>query len=122
LTSPPFHLNWRIWCARRWKNNLTKNPEMFLQSFLGFNFLANLEHLSCNQRMDAIGTLKLLSGQMELEHAEEARPSAGRVVPKGRIETTSNKPACERAFKIFEKFLPPNHPNIKIVKGNLEGL
>ena len=43
--------------------------------------------------MDALGTLKLLSGQMELEHAEESRHSGGRVVPRnaGRIET---KPAC----------------------------
>jgi len=32
------------------------------------------------------------------------------------------KAAYEHALKIFEKFLPPNHPNIKIVRGNLESL
>jgi len=32
------------------------------------------------------------------------------------------KAAYERALKIFEKFLPPDHPNIRIVKGNLESL
>ena len=34
--------------------------------------LAKQEHLFYNSSMDAIGTLKMLSGQMELEHAEEA--------------------------------------------------
>jgi tetratricopeptide (TPR) repeat protein len=32
------------------------------------------------------------------------------------------KAAYERALKIFEKFLPPDHPNIKIVRGNLDSL
>ena len=32
------------------------------------------------------------------------------------------KAAYERALKILEKFLPPNHPSIKIVRGNLESL
>jgi hypothetical protein len=28
----------------------------------------------------------------------------------------------ERALKIFTQFLPENHPNIKMVRGNLEGV
>lgn len=32
------------------------------------------------------------------------------------------KAAYERALKIFEKFFPPDHPNIKSVRGNLERL
>jgi hypothetical protein len=35
---------------------------------------------------------------------------------------TGAKAAYERALKIFEKFLPADHPNIRIVKGNLESL
>lgn len=53
--------------------------------------------------MDALGTLKMLAGQMELEQGEEYRASvgradgAGRVVPEGHMETrrhTETKPAC----------------------------
>jgi hypothetical protein len=30
--------------------------------------------------------------------------------------------AFERALKIFKKFLPPDHPNIKLVQENLDSL
>ena len=30
--------------------------------------------------------------------------------------------AYQRALAIFEKSLPPNHPNVKVVRGNLESL
>jgi len=32
------------------------------------------------------------------------------------------KAAYERALRIFRQFLPPGHPNIEIVRGNLESL
>ena len=58
--------------------------------------LAFLECMFYNQVMDAIGTLKMLSSQMELEHAEEARSSTTgldtlRTRPSAQ---TGNKPAC----------------------------
>ena len=52
-----------------------------------------LVHLFYNSGMDAIGTLKMLSSQMELEHAEEfsrAEQSSTTL----RSAQTGNKPAC----------------------------
>jgi hypothetical protein len=62
-------------------------------------------------------------------HAEEAN-----LAPAGQLwnsfgyqvktlaDYAGAKAAFERALKIFEKFLPPDHPNIKIVRDNLKSL
>jgi predicted DNA-binding helix-hairpin-helix protein len=70
--------------------------------------------------MDAIGKLKMLAGQMELEHGEEFRASVGRVVPsdsEGRIE---NKPACftpkERDAAFVHPAQLPNGKQILLLK------
>ena len=70
--------------------------------------------------MDAIGTLKMLSGQMDLEHAEETRTPVGRVVPngsEGRIET---KPACfspkEKDSAFVHPAQMPNGRQIMLLK------
>ncbi len=52
--------------------------------------LAKLEYPFYNTFMDAIGTLKMLSSQMELEHAEESRASSS---PNGSAQREA-KPAC----------------------------
>src|SRR5215216_4003369 len=57
--------------------------------------------------MDAIGTLRMLSGQMELEHAEESRSEA-------------NKPACftpkEQRAAFVQPAQLPNGKQIKLLK------
>jgi hypothetical protein len=35
-------------------------------------------------------------------------------------KTTKSKPYFERAYAIFKKFFGDEHPNTKVVKGNLE--
>ena len=65
--------------------------------------------------MDAIGTLKMLSSQMELEHAEESRG-----LDTGFAHSTTSKPACftpkeERAAFVHPAQLP-NGKQIKLLK------
>ncbi len=58
-------------------------------------FLANLEYLFYNLKMNALDTLIELSSQMELEHAEESRsPAVGRVAPSVNEERIETTPAC----------------------------
>ena len=70
--------------------------------------------------MDAIGTLKMLSGQMELEHAEEARTPVGRVVPSGNEGRIETKPACftpkEKRSAFVHPAQMPNGRQIMLLK------
>jgi len=57
--------------------------------------------------MDAIGTLKMLSSQMELEHAEESRTPIGRVVPSGNEGRIETNPICFSAKEKDAAFVHP---------------
>ncbi|HVF25489.1 MAG TPA: radical SAM protein [Anaerolineales bacterium] len=71
--------------------------------------------------MDALETLADLSGQMELEHAEESRSSApSHVVPMHLRESEPTKPACfspkeKRAAFVYPAQLP-NGKQVKLLK------
>jgi hypothetical protein len=67
--------------------------------------------------MDAIGTLKMLAGQMELEHGEETR---GLDTTPGGVYSTSGKPACfspkERDSAFVHPAQLPNGKQIMLLK------
>ncbi len=77
--------------------------------------LAFLENMFYNQSMDQLETLQALSGQMELEHAEESRGEPAKpacFTPKARPEFTERE---KRAAFIHPAQLP-NGKQIKLLK------
>lgn len=74
--------------------------------------------------MNALDTLIELSGQMELEHAEESRsstaPNSGSTFPSGTLQTEPAKPACftpkEKRAAFIQPAQLPNGKEIKLLK------
>ncbi|MEO7838777.1 MAG: hypothetical protein ABIU06_05460, partial [Anaerolineales bacterium] len=74
-----------------------------------------------NPSMDALETLADLSGQMELEHAEEPRAStSAHVVPMHLRESEPAKPACftpkEKRAAFVHPAQLPNGKQVKLLK------
>lgn len=55
-----------------------------------------------------------------LKHAIRVNNLGGVLYALGDLQGA--RAALERALKVFEKFLPPDHLSIKTVRGNLDGL
>ena len=58
-----------------------------------------------------------------LDQARACAVCAGRETPRGWFRKVDDyaaaRDACQRAIEIVEPFLPPNHPHVQIVRGNL---
>lgn len=71
----------------------------------------------------------LLAGQIAAERAEAAVPEKAAVlwnnlggVLQDLGDLAGERAAYERALGILENYLPEGHPNIQIVRGNLQAL